>query len=127
MKIIKAILTILISLVWLLNGLFCKVLDLVPRHRLIVARILGEEHSLLFTMAIGCMEILMFVWIISRVKSRWCTISQILLVGTMNTIEFIVAPDLLLFGHVNLIVAICFMVVLFLNEFILSKKRVTKT
>ena len=127
MKVLKIILNILISLVWLINGLFCKIFDLVPRHQLIVARILGEDHSFLFTKVIGSMEVLMFIWIISRIKSRWCTIAQIILVGTMNTIEFIVAPDLLLFGHVNLIFAICFMFVLLLNEFWLNKNKSSKT
>ena len=98
-------------------------LDLVPRHQLIVARILGEEHSFLLTKVIGVMEILMFIWVISWVRPRLCTVTQIILVGTMNTIEFIVAPDLLLFGRVNLIVAICFMVVLFMNEFVLARNN----
>jgi len=34
-----------IAIIWLLNGLFCKVLNLVPRHQEIVARILGSTHS----------------------------------------------------------------------------------
>ena len=34
----------LIAAVWLANGLFCKVLNLVPRHQQIVARILGKTR-----------------------------------------------------------------------------------
>jgi len=45
------LLTLLIATVWLANGLFCKLLNLVPRHRLIVARILGAPHATLFTRA----------------------------------------------------------------------------
>jgi hypothetical protein len=41
----------LIAAVWLINGLVCKVLNLVPRHREIVARILGDNHAPLFTTA----------------------------------------------------------------------------
>ena len=67
----KFVLTIAISLVWLINGLFCKVLNLVPRHQLIVARILGEDYSGLITKAIGLSEILMFLWVLSKLKSRW--------------------------------------------------------
>jgi hypothetical protein len=56
---IKSILTISISLVWLINGLYCKVLNFVPRHEMIVSRILGEEYSFIFTKTIGFSEILM--------------------------------------------------------------------
>lgn len=64
---IKTILTIGISLVWLINGLFCKVLDFVPRHELIVSRILGTEYASIFTKLIGIAEILMVVWILSGI------------------------------------------------------------
>ena len=42
---VNTILTIPISLVWLFNGLFCKLLDFVPRHEAIVARIPGMQHA----------------------------------------------------------------------------------
>jgi hypothetical protein len=61
------ILTCLIACVWLVNGLFCKALDLVPRHRAIVARILGEGHAKGRTIAIGCLETAMAAWIVSGV------------------------------------------------------------
>nr|HNH61125.1 DoxX-like family protein [Cyclobacteriaceae bacterium] len=102
---IRIVLKMLISLVWLINGLFCKVLNFVPRHQLIVTRILGDDFSNLITLAIGFLEILMFVWILSGIKSRLCAILQIIIVLTMNVIEFILAPDLLLFGRVNLLIA----------------------
>ena len=54
---LRSVLTILISLVWLINGLFCKVMNLVPRHQLIVARILGEEYAGILTKTIGVLEI----------------------------------------------------------------------
>lgn len=100
----------------------CKLLNFVPRHQLIVARILGEEHSIIFTRLIGFSEVMMVVWILSKVKSRWCSISQIIIVITMNIIEFILAPDLLLFGRLNLMIAFLFVVIVFINEFILQTK-----
>jgi uncharacterized membrane protein YphA (DoxX/SURF4 family) len=118
---LKTILTIAISLVWLINGLFCKVLDMVPRHREIVARILGEDISYFATKAIGVSEILVFIWILSGIKSRWCALFQIIIVATMNTIEFFQAPDLLLYGRANAIVATFFITVVFLNEFVIGK------
>jgi hypothetical protein len=117
----KTILSIGIALVWLINGLFCKVLNLVPRHQLIVSRILAEEHADIITKIIGVLEILMSIWVVSRIKSRMCTLTQIFLIAVMNVIEFTMVPDLLLFGRVNLIVAVFFILIIFLNEFIIGK------
>jgi len=50
---IHKILNLAIAAIWIVNGLFCKVLNLVPRHQQIVARILGSEYSRLFTIVIG--------------------------------------------------------------------------
>jgi hypothetical protein len=43
--IIYRVLLVAIALVWLANGLLCKVLGLVPRHEAIVARILGPHAA----------------------------------------------------------------------------------
>ncbi len=118
---IKSILTISISLVWLINGLYCKVLNFVPRHEMIVSRILGEEYSFIFTKTIGFSEILMFIWIISKIKSNWCAITQICLVAIMNIIEITFVSDLLLFGCLNIIFASIFIIVVYINEFVLIK------
>ena len=99
---------LLIAAVWLGNGLFAKVLNLVPRHREIVARILGEEHAALLTTAIGGAEILMAAWILSKIFPRLCAVTQISLVALMNLLEIWLAPDLLLFGKGNLLPAALF-------------------
>jgi len=67
---------VLIGLVWLINGLICKVLMLVPRHNEIVSKILGEKHALLLTHTIGIGEIALAIWIWSglspmRVRFKW--------------------------------------------------------
>jgi hypothetical protein len=118
--ILFTVIKILISLVWLINGLFCKVLDLVPRHQLIVARILGAEYASLLTKTIGFLEIAVCFWILSGFKSRLCVIFQIVVVLTMNILEFWLAPDLLLFGKLNLLVAFTFTIVLVIYEFVLG-------
>ena len=115
------IVNILIALVWLVNGLYCKVLNYVPRHQQIVARILGDDYAGILTRAIGVSEIGMAIWVLTGIKHRWCAIAQILLVATMNIIEFILAPDLLLFGRVNIIIAFIFIIVIFLHEFIAER------
>lgn len=121
---IHKILTILISLVWLINGLYAKVLGFVPRHQEIVARILGGEISFVGVKVIGVLEICMFLWVISRKFSRLAAIVQIVIVMTMNILEFILVPDLLLFGRMNIIMALMFVSVIYLNEFIIKPKAV---
>ncbi len=118
---VKLLLNVGIALVWLVNGLFCKVLNMVPRHQLIVSNILGAEYASLLTKAIGVSEILMFVWVLSGIRSRWCAIFQIFLVATMNVLEFFLVPDLLLFGHLNALFAAMFIAVVYYNEFVLTK------
>ncbi len=116
-------LTYCIAIVWIANGLFCKVLDLVPRHEQIVARILGDDHSRLFTILIGSAEIVMAIWILSGFKSKFNAIAQIVVVATMNTLEFILVPDLLLWGKLNSLYAFLFILVVYYNEFHLNKKH----
>lgn len=118
------ILTVLISLVWLANGLFCKALNFVPRHEQIVARILGEEYAPVLIKLIGIAEITMAVWIISGIKKRFNAIAQMVIIATMNTLEFALAPDLLLWGKVNAAFAFLFILLIYYNEFHLNKKTV---
>ena len=110
-----------IAAVWLINGLFCKVLNLVPRHQEIVAVILGNDNSRLFTFLIGLSEITMAVWILTR---KWTTINaitQILVIAAMNTLEFLLVPDLLFWGRANAIFAFLFILIIYYNEFHLNK------
>ncbi|MGL6266982.1 MAG: DoxX-like family protein, partial [Chitinophagaceae bacterium] len=81
-------LTYLIASVWLINGLYCKVLNQVPRHREIVSRILGDEYAGILTIGIGLGEIGMAIWILSEIKSKQNAIIQIVLIALMNIIEF---------------------------------------
>jgi uncharacterized membrane protein YphA (DoxX/SURF4 family) len=122
---IYKILTYCIATVWIANGLFCKVLNLVPRHEQIVGSILHlDGHSAhIFTILIGISEILMAIWILSGYKTMLSAIAQIVLVATMNTLEFILVPDLLLWGKLNSMFAIIFILVVYFNEFYLNKNQ----
>jgi hypothetical protein len=111
------ILTLVIALVWLANGLYCKVLNGVPRHEAIVARILGEEHSRLLTLLIGISEICMAVWVLSRFRPVLNGVAQMAIVGAMNVIEFVFAPDLLLWGRFNALFAAIFICIVYLHTF----------
>jgi len=112
----------LIAAVWLANGLFCKVLNLVPRHRQIVGAILGQHHAGFFTVTIGTAEIFMTAWILSGIKPRLNAVTQIIIIAIMNTVEFILVPGLLLWGRFNAFFAFLFILVIYYNEFILNKR-----
>ncbi len=118
----KNALTYLIGLVWLINGLYCKVLNQVPRHQDIVGRILGEDYGPTLTVLIGISEIVMAVWVFTRYRSRLSAMAQIGLVATMNVLEAILVPDLLLWGHWNLLWAITFCLIIWKNHKLATAK-----
>ncbi|AEE49436.1 DoxX-like family protein [Haliscomenobacter hydrossis] len=111
------LLTYCIAMVWMANGLFCKVLNLVPRHEQIVARILGEAYARPLTLAIGLAEIGMAIWVLSRIKPRLNAVLQMAVVATMNTLEFFMVPDLLLWGKLNAFFAFLFVLLIYYHEF----------
>lgn len=123
MKTVYQLINYFIAAVWLINGLYCKLLSLVPRHEEIVARILGEEHSRILTAVIGISEIIMAVWIISGIRRKLNVILQMIVITVMNIIEFILAPDLLLWGHYNSLFAFLFIVLIYTNEFLIRQKN----
>jgi hypothetical protein len=114
------LLNYLIAAVWLVNGLFCKVLGLVPRHQEIVATILGSGHAAILTRLIGLSEIVMAVWIASGYRARLNVITQVMVIATMNLLEFVLAPDLLLWGRFNLMFAFLFILLILYNEYFLK-------
>ncbi len=122
-KKINTILTYFIAAIWLANGLVCKVLHLVPRHEQIVAHILGGTHATLFTILIGFSEIIMAIWIISRLKTKLNAIVQIIVVASMNTLEFILVPNLLLWGKYNALFALLLIITIYINEFYFNKSK----
>lgn len=85
-----------IAAVWIFHGLFSKILHGIPRHEMIVARILGDEIGKPATIAIGLLEILLGIWILT---GRWkitCAAVQTLAIISMNTFEILIAEDLLI-------------------------------
>lgn len=123
-NIISNIFKFSIAFVWIANGLFCKILNLVPRHEQIIASILGAEYSRPLTIIIGSFEIGMAVWFLSGLKSRLNAIVQIGIVVTMNILEFILVPDLLLWGKLNSMFAFIFILIVYYNQFQLNKKEI---
>ncbi len=115
-------LTYSVSLVWLINGMYCKVLNHVPRHQEIVGSILGQEHAGLFTVLIGTAEVLMAAWVFSRKYSQLCALAQIIIIACMNALEFFLVPDLLMWGKWNAAFALLLILVIWLNEFVVKPR-----
>lgn len=116
-----------IAIVWIANGFFCKVLNLVPRHQEIVARILGDNHARLLTLLIGLAELGMAVWILSGIRTWLNALVQIIIIATMNTLEFFLVPDLLLWGKANSVFAFIFILLIYYKELHFNKKLTQQT
>ncbi|GAA3616642.1 DoxX-like family protein [Flavivirga amylovorans] len=114
--------TYFIAAIWIINGLFCKVLNLIPRHEQIVSKIIDRDHSQKLTILIGVLEILMAIWILSSIKSKLNTVLQIIIVAVMNTLEFTLVPDLLLWGKFNAVFALIFILIVYFNNFYMNTK-----
>jgi DoxX-like family len=112
----------LLALLWFINGMYCKLLNFVPRHQAIVERIIGAPNSLVTTKLIGFSEVLMSIWIISRMFARVNAVTQMLIIASMNILEFFLAPDLLLWGRFNAFFALLLIGIIYFNEFVLHKK-----
>jgi len=108
----------------MINGLFCKVLNMVPRHEAIVSHILHTNNARPLTLLIGFAEIGMAIWIISGVHKRYNVIAQILIIATMNTLEFFLVPGLLLWGRANAVFALAFIILIYYNEVQTNKKTI---
>ena len=65
----------------------------------------------------------MAVWILAAYKTKLNAIAQIVVVATMNILEFILVPDLLLWGKLNSLFAFIFILVVYFNEFNFNKKQ----
>jgi len=112
-----------IALIWFVNGLFCKVYHLVPRHQQIVSTILHTSYARELTLLIGYLEIGLAICILTQVKSKYFTILQISLILIMNSLEYILCPELLLWGRFNLFLAVLLCVLIGINEYVLKQKK----
>lgn len=123
---IYAVLTFCITMIWLINGLWCKVLGFVPRHQDIIANILSPSHARVFTILIGISEIGMAFWIISGYKRKGNALLQMLIIGIMNTLEFFLVPDMLLWGRFNAVFALLLIALIYVNEFYINPLSLKK-
>ena len=85
-----------IGAVWVFHGLYSKLLNGVPRHREIVARVVGEELATPLTKLVGVGEVFLGVWTWSGRAPKACAATQTAALASMNTLEIARADDLLI-------------------------------
>jgi uncharacterized membrane protein YphA (DoxX/SURF4 family) len=86
----------LIAGVWIFHGLYSKLLGGIPRHEKIVARILGDDLGQAAIIAVGVVEICLGIWVLTGRRKVACAITQTLGIAFMNTLEILLARDLLI-------------------------------
>jgi hypothetical protein len=90
------LLTVAIAAVWLVFGVWFKLLGMVPRHRFIVASLVGDAAAGPLTIIVGIGETCLALWVLSRRLPLVCAALQTLAIVTMNTLEITYARNLLL-------------------------------
>ncbi|MDP9292645.1 MAG: DoxX-like family protein [Verrucomicrobiota bacterium] len=93
---VQTLTEITIGSVWVFHGLYSKILNGIPRHRLIVGRILGNEFASRATKVIGLLEVLLGLWVFTGWERFGCAVVQTLAIIGMNTLEILLAGDLLI-------------------------------
>ena len=94
----------------------CKVLGAVPRHEAIVARILDHDYAHHLMIMIGLSEMVMAAWVWSGKWKKLNVWTQITLVAVMNTLESLIAQDLLLWSRWNVVWAGVFISIVYCNH-----------
>src|SRR4051812_27380728 len=85
---------IVIGCVWVFHGLYSKMLNGIPRHRLIVGNIPGKERAQIATRIIGALEFLLGLWVFTGWRPVWCALVQTMTIVAMNTLEILLARQL---------------------------------
>lgn len=117
---IQRCIDVLLAAVWVVMGLYCKLLGMVPRHEAIVGEILGVDTATWLTPLIGTGEICLGIWIATGLHRKLSASIQILLVITMNLLECTLAVEHLLWGPINILFALLFCFLVYWNAFRLN-------
>jgi hypothetical protein len=87
---------IVIGSVWVFHGLYSKILNGLPRHRLIVGKILGDANAGIATRVIGVLEMLLGLWAWTGWQPVGCAVVQTAAIVAMNSLEIFLARELLI-------------------------------
>ena len=92
----KIAVQILIGSVWVFHGLYSKILNGIPRHRMIVGKILGATNAGIATKTIGLLEVILGVWAFTGLHPVPCAVVQTAAIVAMNTLEISLAGEFLI-------------------------------
>jgi len=75
-----------IALVWLYEGVWCKLLNRMPHQVEVVAAhpMFSERSALLVLRAIGLLEVLLALWVLSGWEPVWAALTQTVILAGMN-------------------------------------------
>jgi hypothetical protein len=75
-----------IALVWLYQGLWCKLLGRAPHHQKIVGTVpfLNSWQARQVLLGLGSLECVLALWVLSGFGAREAAVMQTLLLGSMN-------------------------------------------
>lgn len=99
---------IFIAGVWMFHGLYSKILNGIPRHKMIVGEILGETVADAAVIVIGVLEILLGCWVLSGIRRRLNATVQSLALVSMNTLEILLAREFLISAGGMVLLNLCF-------------------
>jgi uncharacterized membrane protein YphA (DoxX/SURF4 family) len=100
---------IFIAGVWIFHGLYSKILNGIPRHKLIVGEILGERVADAAVILIGILEILLGCWVLSGRFRRLNATVQTFALVSMNTLEILLAREFLISAGGMVFLNLCFL------------------
>jgi len=100
---------VFIAGVWIFHGFYSKILNGIPRHQMIVGEILGEKVANVAVIVIGVLEILVGCWVLSGLFRRLNAAVQTLALVSMNTLEILLARELLISAGGMVLLNLCFL------------------
>lgn len=75
-----------VALVWLYEGLWCKVLGMMPSQLAIVVELPGfsRERALALWKSVGAVEIFLGLWVLTGVHPGWCAVGEVVVLVVIN-------------------------------------------
>jgi hypothetical protein len=86
-----------VAAVWLYEGLWCKVFGRAPHEAQVVAKVprFGPRFGQLFLKALGVVEVMLAVWVISGIDPGACAITEVILLVVLNVNGLLWSRDLI--------------------------------
>lgn len=100
---------VVIGSVWVFHGLYSKILNGIPRHQLIVGKVLGERLARPATKVIGGLEIVLGVWAFTGLARVECAAVQTAAIVGMNALEIFLAREFLISAFGMVVLNLCFL------------------